>query len=217
MAGMARATTLLALTLIPELFLSRETLPQSRYPTVPAKTGEICVVCGMRLSNSDIAIVLKGRRLPVMKDMAETVLQNPEFYFKDKQAKGALFQEDFQAPSAAVPARVSFGWFLAGLYVLSALIFGGLSGNAAVAKGLPPISSFFLGLGLSLFGYLYVLTRRSGKAPQGVSAGSLKVPATQSPLACPQCGNTNHPAARSCASCHVPLSPQGQSDLSRTG
>jgi hypothetical protein len=215
MAGMARATILLVLTLIPEVVLSGEALPQSGYPTVAAKAGEVCIVCGMPVSSGDIAIVVKGRRMPVMKDMAETVLRNPEFYFKHKQARGALFQEDFQAPSGADRAAVSLGWFLAGLYVLSALIFGGLSGNAAVAKGLPPISSFFLGLGLSFFGYLYVLTRPSDEARRGFSAGRLKVSATQSPLACPQCGNTNHPAAASCALCHVSLSPQGQSDLSR--
>jgi hypothetical protein len=215
---MARPTIfLLVLTLIPEVVLSGEALPQSRYPTVAAKAGEVCIVCGMPLSSGDIAIVVKGRRMPVMKDMAESVLRNPEFYFKDKQARGALFQEDFQAPSGADRAGVSLGWFLAGLYVLSALIFGGLSGNAAVAKGLPPISSFFLGLGLSFFGYLYVLTRPSDEARHGFSAGGLKVSVTQSPLACPQCGNTNHPAAASCASCHVLLSPQGQSDVSRAG
>ena len=214
---MARATIFLMLSLTPRVFLSGETLPQSRYPIVAAKAGEICIVCGMPVSNGDIAIVLKGRRMPVMKDMEETVLRNPEFYFKHKQARGALFQEDFQSPSGAVRASVSLGWFLVGLYILSALIFGGLSGAAAVSKGLPPISSFFLGLALSLFGYLFVLTRRSSRASHGVPTSLLKVPATQSPLACPQCGNTNHPAATSCALCHVSLSPQGQSDLSRAG
>ena len=210
-------TTLLVLILIPGFLVAGETLLQRRYPIVAAKAGEICIVCGMPVSSGDVAIVLKGRRMPVMKDMAETVLRNPEVYFRDKQAKGALFQEEFQGAPGAASRGVSLGWFLAGLYVLSALIFGGLSGNAAVARGLPPISSFFLGLSLSLFGYLYVLTRRSGKASHGISAGLAKVPATQSPLACPQCGNTNHPAAASCALCHVSLCPQGQSDLSRAG
>ncbi|HET6961366.1 MAG TPA: hypothetical protein VFJ27_02675 [Terriglobia bacterium] len=207
---------LLVLALIPGSFLSGEMLPQPRYPTVTAKAGETCTVCGMPVSNDDVAIILRGRRMPVMKDMAESVLRNPEFYFKDKQARGALFQEDFQLRPGVVSSGVSLGWFLAGLYVLSALFFGGLSSNAAVAKGLPPVSSFFLGLALSLLGYLFVLTRRPDKSSHGVPAGLLKVPATQSPLACPQCGNTNHPAATSCALCHVSLSPQGQSDLSRT-
>jgi hypothetical protein len=214
---MTRATTSLLWLLLAGFVFASEPQLQSRYPTVAAKAGEICIVCGMPVSSGDIAIILKGRRMPVMKDMAAAVLKNPEIYFKSKQAKGALFQEDFQAPPGAAQAGVSLGWFLAGLYVLSALIFGGLSGAAAVARGLPPISSFFFGLGLSVFGYLYVLTRPSQTASPSVPAGLVKVPVTQSPLACPQCGNTNHPAAATCAACHVSLSPQGQSDLSRAG
>ncbi len=208
---------LLTLTLIPCILAAEETQPQSHYPTVAAKVGEICIVCGMPVSSGDIAIILKGRRMPVMKDMAAAVLKDPETYFKNKQAKGALFQEDFRAPSGAVQGGVSLGWFLAGLYILSALIFGGLSGTAAVAKGLPPISSFFFGFGLSVFGYLYVLTRSSRTVSRSVPAGLAKVPVTQSPLACPGCGNTNHPAAAACAACHVSLSPEGLSDLSGTG
>jgi len=214
--NMAGATTSLALCFLLAGFLfASEPQPQSRYPTVAAEPGELCTVCGMPVSSSDIVIILKGRRMPVMKDMAAAVLKNPEAYFKNKQARGALFQEDFQAPPGAAQAGVSLGWFLAGLYVLSALIFGGLSGVAAVAKGLPPISSFFAGFCLSVVGYLYVLTRPSRPEFGEVPDGLVKVPVTQSPLVCPQCGNTNHPAAASCAVCHVSLSPQGQSDLSR--
>ena len=212
---MGRATTSLLWLLFPVLVFASEPQPESRYPTVAAEVGELCIVCGRPVSGSDVAIILKGRRMPVMKDMAASVLKNPEIYFKSKQAKGALFQEDFQAPPGAVQAGVSLGWFLAGLYVLSALVFGGLSGVAAVSKGLPPISGFWFGLGLNVFGYLYVLTRPSQAVAHGVPAGLMKAPVTQSPLACPQCGNTNHPAAASCALCHVSLSPQGQSDLSR--
>src|SRR3990172_5587301 len=100
---MASATTLLVRwILLAGLVFASEPQPQSRYPTVAAEVGEICVVCGMPVSSGDIAIILKGRRLPVMKDMAAAVLKNPEIYFRSKQAKGALFQEDFQAPSGAV-------------------------------------------------------------------------------------------------------------------
>lgn len=214
---MGRAVTLLTVSLLTGSLWATDPRLQPRYPTLPAEVGETCSVCGMPVSTGDIAIILKGRRMPVMKDMAAAVLKDPEAYFRRKQAKGALFQEEFQAPAGAVQAGVSLGWFLAGLYVLSALIFAGLSGVAAVAKGLSPISSFFVGLGLSVFGYFFVLTRPSRAASDSVPAGLAKVPVTQSPLACPQCGNTNHPAAASCAACHVSLSPQGQSDLPRVG
>jgi len=212
---MSRTTTLLLLFLF-EAYASEPQLP-SRYPTVAAEAGERCIVCGMPVSSGDIAIIVKGRRMPVMKVMAASVLKNPETYFKSKQPKGALFQEDFQAPSGTAQAGVSLGWFLAGLYVLSALVFGGLSGVVAVSKGLAPITGFCFGLGLSVFGYLYILTRPSQAAAHSVSVGLMKAPVTQSPLACPQCGNTNHPAAASCAVCHVSLFPQGHSDLSRAG
>jgi len=206
---------LAAYLLVSGSLFANELPAQPRYSTTSANPGEICVVCGMPLSERDIAVIVKGRRMPVMKDMATSVLNNPEAYFKNLQAKGALLQEDFRAPSGAAQAGVSLGWFLVGLYVVIALIFGGLSGATAVAKGLPPISSFFVGFGLSMFGYLYVLAR-----PSRTAAGRLapleRVRLTQSPLACPQCGNTNHPAACLCAACHVSLSPQGRSDLSRS-
>ena len=69
-APMARATMLLVLTLISGVLSFGEALPQSQYPTVAAKAGEICTVCGTPVSSSDVAIILKGRRLPVMKEMA---------------------------------------------------------------------------------------------------------------------------------------------------
>lgn len=210
---MAKATTLL-LFLFAAVIYADEPQLQSRYPIVAAEVGERCTVCGMPLSSNDIAIILKGRRIPVMKGMAASVLKNPEIYFKSKQARGALFQEDFQAPSGAVQGGVNLSWFLAGIYLLSALAFGALGAVASVSKGLAPIFGFCLGFGLNVFGYLYVLTRPSQTTSLDIPAGLAKVPVTQAPLACPLCGNTNHPAAASCAVCHVALSPQGHSDLS---
>jgi len=217
MQTIVRTTTALSQFFLLTGFLSAgEPTVESRHPIAAARPGERCVICGTPLSGSDIAVIVKGRRVPVMKEMASAVLKDPETYFKNMQARGALFQEEFQIHSGATQAGVSLGWFLAGLYVVIALIFGGLSGVTAVAKGLPAISSFFVGFGLSLFGYLYVLTRPSQIDSNGV-APLEKVPITQLPLACPQCGNTNHPAAASCAACHVLLLPQGRSDLRRSG
>jgi hypothetical protein len=212
---MAKATTSL-LFLFAAVVSGGELQLQTRYSNVAAEVGERCIVCGMPLSSNDTAIILRGRRIPVMKGMADTVLKNPEIYFKSVQARGALFQEDFQGQSGAVQAGVNLRWILAGLFVLSALAFGALGAVASVSKGLAPISGFCLGFGLSVFGYLYVLTRPSQTTSLDIPAGLAKVPVTQSPLACPQCGNTNHPAAASCAVCHVALSPQGHSDLSCT-
>ncbi|MFQ5675448.1 MAG: hypothetical protein ACE5G1_06080, partial [bacterium] len=66
-------------------------------------------------------------------------MNNQEKYFAELQPKSALFQENFGAPPGAAQGGISLGWFLFGSYVLLALIFSGLSGHAAVSKGLNAI------------------------------------------------------------------------------
>ncbi|MCI0628443.1 MAG: hypothetical protein L0387_43460 [Acidobacteria bacterium] len=213
---MARKTVLLMLAFLCSCsFRADETCPSFPYPTVPARSGEICSVCGVPVSTDDVAFIVKGRRMPVMKRMRGAFLENPETYFKRKQVKSALFQEEFQAPKGVVQAGVSLRWFFAGLYILTALIFGGLSGYAAVGKGLPPISYFFIGFFLSALGYMYVLSRPSRAGPGEVPAGLAKVPITRAPVACSRCGNMNHPAAAFCALCKASLSPRVESEVSR--
>lgn len=216
---MKRAASVLALCLLPPgSGLAGDSPTRAPYPAVAARDGEICVVCGSAVSSSDVAIIVKGRRLPVMREMSDELLRHPENYFKRKQPRSALFQEEFETAPGAVQSGIGLGWFLAGTYVLSALVFAGLSGATAIARGLPPIPSFFAGLALSAIGYLYVLTRAPRlAAPLGFPAGLAKVPVTQSPLVCPECGSTNHPSAALCSQCRVTLRPQGQSDQPRVG
>lgn len=182
--------------------------------TLPAKPGERCTVCGVTLDEeSGVALIVRGRRVPLNKAMVDMFMDNPEKYFAKKQPKSALFQEELGTPAGVALGGISWGWFLFGLYVLVALIFGGLSGYAAVAKGLPPIPHFFIGL--TILGYLYVLTRPAA-APKGqIPAGLVKVPVTHAPLPCPACGNTNHPSAKKCAGCGNELQPQMESEVAR--
>ncbi len=128
------------------------------------------------------------------------------------QPKSALFNKE----SGASRSAVGSGWFLFGLYVLLALLFSGLSGCTAVAKGLNPVPYFFLGFFLSAIGYLYVLTRPAMARRGDVPAGLVKVPTTLEPVPCPKCGNTNHPAAKKCSGCGAALQPTTQSDVMRT-
>jgi hypothetical protein len=127
------------------------------------------------------------------------------------QPKAALFQRE----SGTSQSDMSSGWFVFGLYVLIALIFSGLSGYTAVGKGLNPLPYFFMGFFLNVFGYLYVLTRRSAVAPGEVPAGLVKVHTTLAPVPCAKCGNTNHPAAKKCLGCGAELEPLVQSDVGR--
>jgi hypothetical protein len=172
-------------------------------------------VCGSPLTEDDVALIVKGRRFPVDKSMVDVFLKNPQAYFRTKQIRGALFQEELQA-AGATQSALTGGWFLFGLYILTGLVCAGLSGYVAVSKGLPAIPHFFAGFFLSVFGLLYVLTRSSHVEPGTVPRGLVKVPVTHAPVPCPACGNTNHPAAVRCAACGAALAPKLQSDMART-
>jgi hypothetical protein len=188
---------------------------ESPYQSVPAKPGERCTVCGVPLTEDDIAFIVKGRRVPLNKAMVSEFLQNQEKYFATMQPRSALFQEELDAPAGTALGGVSSGWFLFGLYVLVALIFGGMSGYTAVAKGLKPIPNFFVGFVFSAFGYLYVVTRPRQVEEGEIPSGLVKVPATSAPVSCETCGYTNHPSAKKCANCGASLKPIVQSDVTR--
>ena len=192
-----------------------DTLVVSQYPSVQAQLGERCAVCGVPLTEDDVALIVKGRRVPLNEAMVSEFLLNQEKYFSKMQPRGALFQEELDAPAGTALGGVSSGWFLFGLYVLVALIFGGMSGYAAVAKGLKPIPHFFIGFVFSTIGYVYVLTRRSQAEEGEIPSGLVKVPVTSAPAPCEKCGYTNHPSARKCASCGTKLNPIVQSDVTR--
>jgi hypothetical protein len=162
-----------------------------------------------------VALIVRGRRVPLDKSMVDTFLADEEKYFAEKQPKAALFQEELTAPAGVAQGGISGSWFLFGLYVLLSLVFGGLSGYRAVSKGLQPIPYFFLGFFFSALGYLYVLTCRPLAAKGTIPTGLVKVPVTLTPRACPMCGNTNHPAAHKCSACGGPLEPTLQSDVAR--
>jgi hypothetical protein len=137
-----------------------------KYSTVPAKVGECCTVCGTPLNEEDVAVIMKGRRFPVDKSMLEVFLRNPQPYFRNQQLKSALFQEELEAPDGISQSGIGRGWFLLGLWVLTALLCGGLSGYAAPTKGLPPLACFVAGFAFNALGFLYVLARASRTSQQ---------------------------------------------------
>jgi hypothetical protein len=118
-------------------------------------------------------------------------------------------------PRSVVQSGISAGWFLFGLYVLVALIFGGMSGYTAVSKGLKPIPHFFIGFFLSAFGYLYVSTRPAAAKKEEIPAGLVKVSTTLAPIPCAQCGYMNHPSAKKCVGCGGKLQPIIESEVAR--
>jgi hypothetical protein len=185
------------------------------YVIQKSEPGEKCAVCGTSLSEEDVALIFKGRRVPLDREMVTEFLKNPERYFIDLQPKGALFQENGNSSGSTALGGVSGEWFLAGLFLLVSLIFAGLSGYAAVSKGLKPIPHFFLGLTCNIFGYVYTLTRPSFSKPAEIPHGLAKIPSTSNPIPCDACGTLNHPSAKACTGCAASLNPRIESEVAR--
>ncbi|MCH6560164.1 zinc finger Ran-binding domain-containing family 2 protein [candidate division KSB1 bacterium] len=189
--------------------------PQTQYKSMPPKQGERCFICNVPLSEEDVTLMVRGRRVPLKYTMVDSFMNNQEKYFAELQPKSALFQENMEATGTA-QGGISSGWFLFGSYILIALIFSGLSGSAAISKGLPPITHYFIGFFFSVFGYIYVLTRPVLTSEGEIPEGFVKVPTTHAPVLCEKCGNTNHPSAKKCSGCGAQLEPQMQSEVERT-
>ncbi len=185
------------------------------YSRVPAKDTELCTVCGAELTRDDVALIVRGRRIPLRQAHVETFLNNLERSFSSRQPKSALFQEDVSAPPGTAQGGISQGWFLFGLLVLSSLILGGLSGYRALSMGLPPLAPFFIGFFLNLPGFLYVISRPADPGRGRVPKGLVKVPETATPAPCPACGEVNHPTARRCLRCGKALHPSQPSEVTR--
>jgi len=185
------------------------------YEKVSYNPGEICIVSGKHLVAGDVALIVRGRRVPLCFSKVDTFLKYQDKYFAALQPKGALFQEELSAPKGAALGGVTSGWFLFGLYVLVALVFAGMSGYTAVSKGLPPIPNFFIGFFLSALGYLYVLTRPAIAKKGEIPGGLVKVPVTHTPVPCAACGYQNHPSAKQCVGCGGKLAPMLQSEVAR--
>jgi hypothetical protein len=181
------------------------------YPIVRADQGEACTICGTSLDSNDVVLIVRGRRVPLDAAMVDEFLANEEVYFARLQPRGALFQEEERSRSTG-PGGVDLFWFLVGFYVLTAVIFSGLSAYVAVSKGLKPFPHFLIGLGLSALGFLYVLTRPRAAT---VASGLGKVHATNDPVACEKCAYPNHPSARRCSRCATTLRPSTTSEVER--
>jgi len=185
------------------------------YKSVAPQKNERCIICGVELTEEDVVLIVRGRRVPLNSAMVDSFLNNKDMYFRKLQPKGALFYENLTSGRNAALGGVNLGWFLFGSYILLGLIFGGMSGYAAVSKGLSPIQNFFIGFFLSVIGYLYVKSRPSVAGKGEIPAGLVKVPTTHEPVNCQKCGSENHPSADACSGCGAELKPVIDSEVSR--
>ncbi|NUO83504.1 zinc ribbon domain-containing protein [candidate division KSB1 bacterium] len=189
-------------------------VPDLPYKHDALKPGEVCLVSGKSLTQGDVVYLIRGRRVPLRREQVRYFIADSTRYLAQLQPQSALFHEAM-AQRGTEAGGIDLGWFLFGMYVLVALFFGGLSGYAAVSKGLNPIPHFFIGLFFSAPGYLYVLTRPRAATAGEVPSGFVKVHTTHEPVPCGRCGYTNHPAAKLCSGCGAKLQPIVASEVEK--
>ena len=180
------------------------------YKILSIKKGDRCIVCDIPLKEgTGIALLIKGRRVTIDLEHLDEFLQDKEFYFSKLKPRGALFQE-----SAVLLNTLKSGWFILGCLIVLSLIMGGLSCHLAIKRGYPPISWFFIGFFLNIFGLLWVVLKRE-RTIQKLPAGWAKIPQTASPVNCPSCGAPNHPGAERCIKCNSRFWPEIETEVKR--
>jgi hypothetical protein len=181
---------------------------------VPPRPREICVVCKRPIGTEGVVYLVKGQRFPLhVPACYEKFRKNPLSFLAMLQPHGAFLGASGETHD------LSFGWFLAGLYVLVGLVFAALCAQRAMSSGRSPAAWFGAGLALNALGYLLLLTlpKHAIHDPGGVPEGLGKVPVTFAPQPCPTCGRMNHPAADRCADCGEKLRPAVSSEVGKAG
>jgi len=181
---------------------------------VDPRPGEICLVCNEPLHPGDVVYLVQGQRVPIHLGACDSSLRaRMQHYLAQLKPRGAFLGAGREQPA------LSNAWLFFGLYVLLGLIFAALCAHYALHTGQNPVLWFGIGLILTAFGYLLLLTRpkREVHAPAGIPPGLRKIATTYVPQPCPGCGTTNHPSAPRCSGCGAALEPTKASEVSRAG
>ncbi|MBM3736052.1 MAG: hypothetical protein FJW39_09725 [Acidobacteria bacterium] len=165
-----------------------------------ARDGETCVVCNTRLTKDDVAFLIDGQRLAVMREMREELLREPLVYLARYKPEGMLF-------TGRQPVAMGAGYLWVGTWVLLAIVSGALCSYLAMNRGLAPSKWFFAGLAFppAVVGLMF-------KPRAAVPAGLAKIASTRDPAACPACGSLNHPAATACLRCGAAMIPTARAE-----
>ena len=180
------------------------------YKLLSIKKGDRCIICDIPIKEgTGLALLIKGRRVTIDLDHFQEFITNQAKYFAKLEPHGALFQE-----SAVLPHAMKYGWFIAGLWIFTALISAAICCNVALKKGLRASPWFFRGLLFHFMGIVWVTLIKSTAQDRTIPTFG-KIPKTSKPVKCPTCQALNHPAARQCSKCHSELIPIQESEINR--
>lgn len=207
---LAGVVTLISINFIYLNFSQEEAQDTLGYKLLSIKKGDRCIICDIPIKDgTGLALLIKGRRVTIDLNHLQEFITNQAKYFAKPEPQGALFQE-----SAVLLNAINYGWFIAGLWIFTALISAAICCNVAFKKGLSASSWFFRGLLLHFIGIVWVILKKEITQDQTIPAFG-KIPETSKPVKCPKCQALNHPAANSCSKCHSDLIPIQESEVNR--
>jgi len=181
-----------------------------------------CLICCGDAADHTRAAVYRGAAYPICSEACEQKWGEAEkkgtlaSIVRKVEPRGAFFQADteFLNPEFQQASPLAHGWLLFGVWVLAAVVSGGLSAGIAVKTHRSAPAAFVLGFMLPALGIAMTpcLSVREGEFP----LRGPKIPLTREPAACPACGKANHPAAGRCESCGSELIPSVESEVRKT-
>ena len=181
---------------------------------VPAKAGDVCMLCNHPVDEHDSVYLVNGQRVPLHNnEITPANVSRLQSLLAQLRPRGAFLGAD------PTQVRISEAWFWFGLYMLVGLLFAAVCAHQALHKGYNPIQWLMAGLFLNIVAYAALLTRPKLEvlAPAGIPDGLGKISLTYAPEACGKCGAENHPSATSCAACGAKLTPKTSSEVVRAG
>lgn len=183
-------------------------IDSTQYTYLDIKAGDICIVCDMPINaETGIAFLFNGRRVTIDVTHFVDFINNPEKYFYKLQPNAALYNEEILET-----VKMNYGWFIFGLWILSALVSSAFAVGIAMKKDLSIKKWFYIGLGANIFGLIYLILQEKNISvilPDGLG----KIALTDPPAVCPNCGIYNHPSANKCNSCGNPLISTSEAEI----
>ena len=186
-----------------------------------AWADETCLVCGGAIEGRAATVTYRGRAYPVHaahcygKWCEARDAGNLDTIVHRMEPRAALFQGDAQFLNpefqAANPLRTF--WLWAGVWILIAIVSGGIGAALAVPAHRSGLGAFALGFVLPIVGIALAarLTPRSGELPLRGS----RIPRTHEQGACHMCSRHVHPSASQCPGCGAVLVPGVVSEVEK--